>query len=127
MRRFTVVVTCLVGLGGAVLGDEKKPELAKLPPPAKDAVDFQRDVQPILAKRCHECHGPMKQSSGLRLDASEAALKGGNSGPVIVPGKSADSRLIHLVAGLDAELKMPPKGPALSAEEIGKLRAWIDQ
>jgi hypothetical protein len=64
----------------------------------------------------------------LRLDDGRAALVGGNGGAVIAPGKAVQSRLLHLVAGLDAETVMPPKGRApLSKADIGKLRAWIDQ
>jgi mono/diheme cytochrome c family protein len=127
MSRVLLVLFALILLSGVLLGDQRPLDVSKLPPAATAAMEFQRDVQPILARACFSCHGPMKQSSGLRLDVSAAALKGGNSGPVIIPGKSAESRLLHLVAGLDAELKMPPKGPALTPEEIGKLRAWIDQ
>src|SRR2546430_2306964 len=58
----------------------------------------------------------------------KAALAGGDSGPVILPGaKAAESKPLRLVAGLDPELKMPPEGPALSAADVGKLRAWIEQ
>jgi len=65
--------------------------------------------------------------NGLRLDRKKEALAGGHSGPAILRGNSADSRLIHLVAGYRVKVVMPPAGPALSAEEIGILRAWIDQ
>ena len=64
--------------------------------------------------------------SGLRLDQKDAALKGGAAGVDIVPGKSAESRLIRLVAGIDQKF-MPPVGAHLTAEEVGLLRAWIDQ
>ena len=64
--------------------------------------------------------------SGLRLDLRQAALRGGDYGPVIIPGKSAESKLILRLAGSDAGLQMPPTG-ALSEEEIGIFRAWIDQ
>src|SRR5262249_2538368 len=94
---------------------------------AAGAIDFQRDVQPILVRACVACHGNLKHKGGLRLDSGPAALKGGNSGTVIKPGDSAQSRLVHLVAGLDPDLQMPPDGPRLSAAEVGRLRAWIDQ
>ena len=104
------------------------PPVAKLPPAAKGTIDFAHDIRPILERSCLKCHGPDKQKGGLRLDDAKSALAGGNSGPVILPGdKAAESRLLVLVAGLDAELKMPPDGPALSAEDVGKLRAWIEQ
>ncbi|WP_254510969.1 PSD1 and planctomycete cytochrome C domain-containing protein [Anatilimnocola floriformis] len=103
-------------------------EPGKLPAPANRQVDFVDDVLPILQKHCFNCHGAEKAESGLRLDVKKHALTGGDSGAVIVVGKSAESRLIHLVAGLDNEI-MPPadKGERLSAKDVGTLRAWIDQ
>src|SRR5438876_6773033 len=62
----------------------------------------------------------------LRLDKRQNALRGGDYGPVIVPGKSAESKLIRRLVNGDGGLQMPPTGP-LSEEEIGILRAWIDQ
>lgn len=100
----------------------------KLPPAATKDVDFARDIEPIFTKSCIKCHGPEKQKSAFRLDSREAALKGGENGVDIIAGKSAESPLIRFVAGLDEEIKMPPqKADPLSAEEIGLLRAWIDQ
>src|SRR5436309_2630963 len=99
----------------------------KLPPPAAGKVEFDRDVKPILAANCFKCHGPDKQKGGLRLDDRKAALDGGNSGAVIVPGKSGESKLVHAAAGTDPDAKMPPTGPALSAAQVGTLRGWIDQ
>ena len=102
-------------------------DVAKLPPPAKTTADFTRDIQPLFADRCVKCHGPEKQKGGLRLDVKAAALKGGDDGKAIEPEKSAESLLIHLVAGLDEDKVMPPKGERLTPEQIGLLRAWIDQ
>ena len=97
-----------------------------LPPAANSKVDFSRDIEPLLAKRCQLCHGPQQQMSGLRLDQKEAALRGGASGKDILPGNSAGSRLIRLVSGAEVKV-MPPMGTRLTAAEIGLLRAWIDQ
>jgi ankyrin repeat protein len=99
---------------------------SKLPPAASMQVDFNKHVQPILAAKCHSCHGAKQQQSGLRLDKRQNALRGGDYGPVIVAGKSAESKLILRVVSGDGGLQMPPTGP-LSLEEIGILRAWIDQ
>ena len=98
----------------------------KLPPAVDIKVDFQKDVWRIFAQKCHSCHGSKQQQSGLRLDKRQNALRGGDYGPVIVPGKSAESKLILRLVGGDGGLQMPPTG-ALSNEEIGILRAWIDQ
>jgi mono/diheme cytochrome c family protein len=101
--------------------------MAQLPSPSTGKVDFARDIQPILQKRCQVCHGALQQMSGLRLDNRADALKGGASGAVIRPGSSAESRLIRLVGALEGKLVMPPGGKRLSPEEVGLLRAWIDQ
>jgi hypothetical protein len=90
-------------------------------------VEFAKEVQPILQRRCYECHGPDKQKSGFRLDRAEAALRGGDNGVDIVIGKSAESPLIQYVARLVPDKEMPPKGDPLTSDEVGILRAWIDQ
>ena len=96
-------------------------------PPAKAAtVDYEKDVKPLLSQNCYSCHGANAQQSGLRLDLRQNALRGGDYGPVILPGKSADSKLIRRLVDGDGGLQMPPSGP-LSTEDIGILRAWIDQ
>ncbi len=89
-------------------------------------VDFERDIRPLLHARCIECHGAAKQQSGLRLDHKVAALKGGISGPVIVPGSSATSELIRRVSIADKAEMMPPTGSRLTPREIALLKAWID-
>ena len=83
-------------------------------------------IQPILERSCLSCHGAEKQRSGFRLDQRSHAIKGGELGVAIVPGQSAESPLIRMVAGLEAGLEMPPKGDRLTPEEIGQLRRWID-
>jgi mono/diheme cytochrome c family protein len=101
--------------------------LAQLPAAADRGVEFVRDVKPILVKSCLACHGPDRQEGGLRLDGKIAAMQGGESGPAILPGESAKSRMIHLVSGMEKGLVMPKKGERLTSEQIGILRAWIDQ
>ena len=98
-----------------------------LPEPARRTVDFNSEIAPIFASRCYGCHGPKLQMSSLRLDNGAAALQGGVSGPVIKPGRSAESVLVLRVSGANGLGQMPPAGPRLSAEQIGLIRAWIDQ
>src|ERR1043165_5240043 len=101
---------------------------ADLPAPAERMIDFARDVQPIFARHCYECHGEKKQKSDYRLDDRANAMKGGEVGKApIVVGKSAESPLIQRVAGTNPDEVMPPKGEKLTAAQIGILRAWIDQ
>jgi ankyrin repeat protein len=95
-------------------------------PPATVKVEYDQHVKPILAAKCFSCHGPKQQQSGLRLDRRQLALRGGDYGPVIIPGKSTESKLIARVAGSEAGVQMPPTG-ALEGDEIAILRAWIDQ
>ena len=100
-----------------------------LPPAAGRTVEFG-EVQALLQKNCCSCHGAEHQEGGLRLDLKQRALQGGDSGAEVVPGKSGESRLIRMVAGIDEEFgQMPPegKGKPLTAAEIGLVRAWIDQ
>ena len=103
---------------------------AELPPPAQVKVDFARDIQPILDRSCLSCHGPQRPKGGLRLENRDSALRGGDSGKAILPGDSTNSPLVLIVAGLHDEIeRMPPKGKGapLTPEDIGWLRAWIDQ
>lgn len=100
---------------------------ANLPPPAGRPVDFVQNIQPIFRQRCYECHAQGNEEGGLNLGIKRSAISGGNNGPVITPGRSVDSRLIHVVAGVVPTEVMPPSGQRLSDEQIGLLRAWIDQ
>ena len=102
-------------------------DAAKLPPATSRPIDFTKDIRPIFEAHCYQCHGPEKQKSDFRLDVKSFALKGGEHGQDIIPGKSAQSPLIHFVAGLVEDMRMPPKGDGLAAGQIGLLRAWIDQ
>jgi mono/diheme cytochrome c family protein len=99
-----------------------------LPAPAARKVDFEKDVRPIFVASCYRCHGPKAAKGGLVLDRRDEALHGGDEGKVIIPGKSAESRLIRYVAGMDEDHVMPPEdaGKPLRPEQIGVLRAWID-
>ena len=91
-----------------------------------EAVDYLKQVKPILAERCFACHGVLKEESGLRLDASGRILQGGDSGEVIVPGASAESLLVEKITAEEGE-RMPPEGPPLSAEQIKTIERWIDE
>jgi hypothetical protein len=125
-----VVANLAALLSGTARAETREVRINKLPPAATTTVDFAKHIRPLFATACYKCHGPDKQEAGLRLDSRRKSLAGADSGPVIVPGKSAQSRLIHLVAGLDEEIgRMPPEDASdpLAADQIGLLRAWIDQ
>lgn len=93
----------------------------------EEAIDFARDVQPLLKAHCFKCHGQLKQQGGLRLDLKASALKGGDSGERgIVPGRALQSRVIQLVASKDDNERMPPEGEPLTAAQIELLKRWVD-
>lgn len=128
--RFTFFkVLAAVWLGSCLAASAKlTPEqAAQLPQPANRPVDFAKDIKPIFEASCIKCHGHGRDKGGLRIDTRETLLKGGDSGTAVLPGKSAESYLIELVQGVDPDNMMPKKGTKLTPEQIGLLRAWIDQ
>ena len=88
-------------------------------------VDFAKDVQPVLAKRCVMCHGASQQLAGVRLDNAADALKGGYSGSILVPGKAELSKLIERVSSKKEGFRMPPMGASLNDAEIEALKSWV--
>ena len=105
---------------------------AKLPPAAKAKVSYKKDIKPLIEKSCLNCHGPKKRPKGkFRIDTRELALKGGYEGVAIIPGKSEKSPLIYYMNYQVVDYEMPPEGkkdyPKLNREQIGLMRAWIDQ
>ena len=90
-------------------------------------VDFVRDVQPIFKAACNDCHGEKKPKGKLRLDAKELALKGGTSGPAIVPGKAKESYLVKRIKGEGGEDRMPLDHPPLTDAQIKTIEKWIDE
>src|SRR5690242_2550657 len=79
------------------------------PEPNRDQLRFfEEKVRPILAENCYKCHGSEKQKGNLRLDVREAVFAGGESGPVIVPGKPDESALVEAIKW--QALEMPPTG-----------------
>ena len=114
-------------LGSVAAAPLTPDQIRALPASAKHPVEFRRDIQPIFASSCIQCHARGRAKGGLQLDTRETLLRGGDSGPVVVAGQSQESLLIALVAGVDPDEVMPKKGSRLTADQIGLLRAWIDQ
>lgn len=124
-------------------------DVSKLPPAAsKQGVTFDKDVRPLFEASCVRCHGAEKPKEGIRLDNRESVIKGGKEGAILTVGKSETSKVVIAISMLDehsamppkpkagrgkggsgGEHKGPPKEPAkpLTAEEVGLVRAWIDQ
>lgn len=91
------------------------------------AIDFTAQIEPILRERCYECHGEKKGRGKLRLHVRDLALKGGATGPLLVPGDSAKSYLVQRLLGEGGEDRMPLDEDPLSEAETALIRAWIDQ
>jgi mono/diheme cytochrome c family protein len=95
-------------------------------------VDFARDIEPLLARSCAACHGGGKKRGSFSIESRDAVLAGGQSRePAVIPGRSDASRLLRMVTGRIEDLEMPPLAkrgeyPALTADEVALLEAWID-
>jgi hypothetical protein len=125
----TLSVASAVLIGACFPSPGETVDTSHLPPPSNKKIDFATDIQPLLQRGCLKCHSDEKPRSHFRLTSRAAALEGGEHGVDIVPGKSDQSSLIHYVARLVPDLEMPPegRGTPLTDDEIGLLRAWIDQ
>lgn len=109
-------------VAGVLAGGAASPAPASSPP----QVDFARDVQPLLARRCYACHGPDVHEAGLRLDGRDSATARLESGSrAIVPRDPAASELLARIRAADPDSRMPPHGPRLSADEVATLERWI--
>jgi len=122
-------LTVVIWLGGcAALYAKTTPErTSQLPSPADHRVDFTMEIKPIFENSCINCHGRGRDKGGFKIDSRETVLKGGDTGPAVIVGKSADSLLVELVQSSDPDSQMPKKGSHLTPQQIRLLRAWIDQ
>lgn len=93
---------------------------------AESEIDFDHQIVPIVRKHCASCHAGAKKQGGLSFNTRADLLAGGESGPVVVPGKSQASELHKRITTADADLRMPPEGPRVSQEEVKLLDRWID-
>jgi len=125
-------VTAVAGISSFTLAADV--DTSKLPAAAaKTGVTYATDIKPIFDASCIKCHGEQKPKAKLRLDNLEGIVKGSENGKVVEPGNSAKSVLVHNVAHLGDEddFMPPPKNKMglkkLTDEQIGLIRAWIDQ
>src|SRR6185369_14183209 len=98
------------------------------PAPELSGVDFfEHQIRPILVEHCYQCHSKESEKikGGLLLDTRDGLLKGGDTGPGIVPGDPEKSLLIKAVRYEDENLQMPPKGKKLAPEQIAALETWV--
>jgi mono/diheme cytochrome c family protein len=97
-----------------------------VPKEAAKKVDFAREVQPVLAKRCFRCHGPDKAEAGLRLDLRDRAFAKLESGShAVVAASVGESELFKRVTSSESSERMPPEGKPLTPAEIERIRRWI--
>lgn len=120
---FTAIITLTIGATA---------EDAKLPPAAtKTGVTYATDIKPIFDATCVKCHDSTKKPrGGVALDTLEGALKGGKDGKIIVVGNSAKSDIVLNVARVGDPDTFMPRGKGakpLTPEQVGLIRAWIDQ
>ena len=126
-----IILITLTVLGAAILASAQ--DATKLPPDStKTGVTFATDIKPIFDASCVKCHDSTKKPKAhLALDSRDGVLKGSKDGKVVIPGSSAHSDLVLSVAhiGNDPDTFMPKgKGAKkLTDEQIGLIRAWIDQ
>lgn len=133
--RWSLGAFCALGLVISITeAADPKVDLKKLPPPAaKTGLVYDKDIKPILEKSCLKCHSGDRPKSKYRMDSVATLIKGGVSGEAAVqPGSSEKSPLIQYASDAVQDMEMPPldnrdKYPPLTKEQIGILRAWIDQ
>ena len=125
-------ITAIVGASSFAFAADI--DTSKLPPAStKTGLTYATDIKPIFDASCAKCHGEQKPKAKLRLDNLAGALKGSENGKVIEPGNSAKSVLVANIAHLGDEddFMPPPKNKLgikkLTDEQIGLIRAWIDQ
>jgi mono/diheme cytochrome c family protein len=94
---------------------------------AAQAVDYARQIRPLLDKHCTSCHGQEDQQSGLRLDAGKLIVEGGDRGAAVIPGRSGESLLIKALRGEGDLKRMPFESDPLGDDEIALLSRWIDE
>ena len=122
---FTITCVLLVGVLGASIAARQTPAAAKTGADSPQSLEFfEAKVRPLLVRHCYECHTD-KAEGDLRLDSREAMLRGGEGGPVIVPGDPDKSLLIQAVKHTPGVARMPRGESVLRPDEIEVLVEWI--
>src|SRR5438477_10589577 len=104
MSKLLSAILVIVGAAAASLGADAP---KALPPAATHQIDFAKEIKPLFEAACINCHAKGKNKGGFSLETRESLLKGGDSGPVAIIGKSEDSLVVKLVAGLDRDSVIP--------------------
>lgn len=90
-------------------------------------VDFSHEIVPVLKQFCVECHAGDKKKGSFSINTRASLLAGGENGKGVIPGESTKSEILKRITSNDPNLRMPPKGPAVPAEKIALIKAWINQ
>ena len=117
-------ILLLLLTGIAMLSAQRPGQKAPPSKPKAEAVNYYRDIEPILNENCVSCHQASMAAGGLRLDAPESLMQGGASGPAVIPGKAQRSLLFTRLTDTTAK-RMPPVG-TLTEEQLALIRAWIN-
>jgi mono/diheme cytochrome c family protein len=123
LRKLVLVAGLLCCLAWSSLASAEDTASEKPSPEQREF--FEKQVRPLLVKRCFECHGATKAGGGLSLQTAQGWRNGGDSGPAIIPGKPDDSLLIDAINYRSLEMPPADKGGKLSEEEIALLTNWV--
>ena len=127
----TIALAAVFGLAFAASAQDAAPAATLPPASTKTGVTFDTDIKPIFTASCMPCHdGTKKPRGGVALDTLEGVLKGGTDGKIVTVGDSTKSSLVNAVAHIGDPDSFMPKGKTakkLTDDQIGLIRAWIDQ
>lgn len=135
MRNLSCLLVTLIALLPAAASAQKKKDKPQPIPIAKversSLVDFEKDILPIFKRNCTACHSKAVHESDLLLETPQTILKGGDSGPAVVAGKSAESLLLKAASHTGDTIMPPPDNDVearnLTPQELGLIKLWIDQ
>jgi hypothetical protein len=124
-RRILAWSVALLAICAMASADAEEPAPEQAVDPA-GAEFFEKQIRPVLVEHCYKCHSAkaIKLRGQLRLDSRQGVVKGGEGGPVIIPGDPDQSRLIQAIRWTDDNFQMPPK-EKLTAEQIGAFEHWV--
>lgn len=134
IKRILSTMAVAAMMFGLNLNAADEVDTSKLPPASDKKVDFVKDMKPLFEKACFNCHGAKPRAKGKYfMNNREKAIAGGSSDEkAIIVGKSDKSPFVHFIGDLVEEMEMPPvdkrdKYAKLTKQQIGLVRAWIDQ
>lgn len=134
IKHIAVAVAATFALTAAGSAQDAKPAATLPPASSKTGVTYETDMKPLFEASCVKCHSGDRPKARLKMDTLEGVMKGTKQGKIVTPGDSANSMIIKAVAHLthDPEGWMPPLNnkagiKPLTPEQIGLIRAWIDQ